>query len=156
MINIFVEFIDQLIDIRLIVPALLFARFTSPWKGHPFCLNANLGKWISFQRGKRIEVDPSSGIYSTGKYFITKTRLFTYIESFTSKNWKFSDQNLWYVIIFLLKNINCGYSLEPPQRGGSYVYPQSLFLSSNKKNNVYPCKPQFYYIKVGFKGFNII
>ena len=20
------------------------------------------------------------------------------------------------------------------------------------KNNVYPCKPQFYYIKVGFKG----
>ena len=27
-----------------------------------------------------------------------------------------------------------------------------MFLSSNKKNNVYPCKPQFYYIKVGFKG----
>ena len=26
------------------------------------------------------------------------------------------------------------------------------FLSRNKKNNVYPCKPQFYYIKVGFKG----
>ena len=27
-----------------------------------------------------------------------------------------------------------------------------MFLSRNKKNNVYPCKPQFYYIKVGFKG----
>ena len=26
-----------------------------------------------------------------------------------------------------------------------------MFLSSNKKINVYPCKPQFYY-KVGFKG----
>ena len=25
-------------------------------------------------------------------------------------------------------------------------------LSSNKKNNIYPCKPQFYYIKEGFKG----
>ena len=25
------------------------------------------------------------------------------------------------------------------------------FLSRNKKNNVYPCKPQFYYINVGFK-----
>ena len=24
------------------------------------------------------------------------------------------------------------------------------------KNNVYLCKPQFYYIKVGFKGVNII
>ena len=31
-----------------------------------------------------------------------------------------------------------------------------MFLSRNKKNNVYPCKPQFYYIKVGFKGVIII
>ena len=27
-----------------------------------------------------------------------------------------------------------------------------MFLGRKKKNNVYPCKPQFYYIKVGFKG----
>ena len=40
--------------------------------------------------------------------------------------------------------------------GGSNEYPQSIFLSRNKKNNVYPCKPQFYYIKVGFKGVKII
>ena len=32
----------------------------------------------------------------------------------------------------------------------------NLFLNINKKNNVYPCKPQFYYIKVGFKGVKII
>ena len=44
--------------------------------------------------------------------------------------------------IFLLKNIHCGYS-------------QSIFLSRNKKTNVYPCKPQFYYIKVGFKGVKL-
>ena len=50
------------------------------------------------------------------------------------------------------QNIDCGYSLEPPRRGGSYGYPQSMFMSRNKKNNVYSCKPQFYYIKVGFKG----
>ena len=53
-------------------------------------------------------------------------------------------------------NIDCGYSLEPPRRGGSNEYPQSMFLSRNKKNNIYPCKPQLYYIKVGFKGVNII
>ena len=46
-----------------------------------------------------------------------------------------------------VQNIDCGYSLESPNK-----YPQSMFLSRNKKNNVYPCKPQFYYIKVGFKG----
>ena len=51
------------------------------------------------------------------------------------------------------QNIYCVYLLEPPRRGGSNEYPQSMFLSRNKKNNVYPCKPQFYYIKLGFKGF---
>ena len=42
------------------------------------------------------------------------------------------------------------------RRGGSNEYPQSMFLSRNKKNNVYPFQPQFYYIKVGFKGVKII
>ena len=31
------------------------------------------------------------------------------------------------VNLFLLQNIDCGYSLEPPRRGGSNVYPQSMF-----------------------------
>ena len=53
------------------------------------------------------------------------------------------------------QNIDCGYSLEPPRQGGSNEYPQSMVLSRNKKNNVYPCKPQFYYIEVGFKGVKI-
>ena len=38
------------------------------------------------------------------------------------------------------------------RRGGSDEYPQSMFFSKNKKNNVYPCKPQFYYIKWGLRG----
>ena len=36
--------------------------------------------------------------------------------------------------LFLLKNIDCGYSLEPPRRGGSNEYTQSFFLSRNIKN----------------------
>ena len=31
------------------------------------------------------------------------------------------------------QNIGCGYSLEPPHWGGSNEYPQSMFLSRNKK-----------------------
>ena len=54
------------------------------------------------------------------------------------------------------QTIDCGHSLEPPQWGGSNEYPQSMFSSRNKKNNVYSCKPQFYYIKVGFQGVKII
>ena len=53
------------------------------------------------------------------------------------------------------QNIYCGYPLEPPRRGGSNEYPQYMFLSRSKKYNVYSCKPQFYYIKVGFKGVKI-
>ena len=69
-------------------------------------------------------------------------------ESFRKKN---SD-----IFHIFAQNIDYGYSLEPPRRGGSNEYPQSMFLSRNKKNNVYPCKLQFYYIKVGFKGVKII
>ena len=86
---------------------------------------------------------------------ITKTRLCKYIENFTCKNIKFSEKKSD-IFHISAQNIDCGYSLEPPRRGGSNEYPQSMLLSRNKKNKVYPCKPQFYYIKVGFQGVKII
>ena len=71
------------------------------------------------------------------------------------KNENFQIKNS-YILHISYQNIDCGYALEPPHWGSSNAYPQSMFLSRNKKNNVYPCKPQFYYIKVGFKGVKII
>ena len=53
------------------------------------------------------------------------------------------------------QNIDCGYSLDPPRRGSSNENPQSMFLDRNKKKNLYPCKPLFYYIKVVFKGVKL-
>ena len=47
------------------------------------------------------------------------------------------------------QNIDCGYSFEPPRRGGSNEYPQSMFLSRDKKNNVYPCKTPVLLYKSG-------
>ena len=41
------------------------------------------------------------------------------------------------------QNIDCGYSLEPPRRGGSNKYPQYMFLCRNKKNNEYPVNSSF-------------
>ena len=32
---------------------------------------------------------------------------------------------------------------------------KGVFLSRNKKNNIYPCKHQFYFINVGFKGVKL-
>ena len=51
------------------------------------------------------------------------------------------------------QNIDCGYSLEPYRRGGSNVYPQSLWAKI-RKNNENSCKPQF--IKMGFKVVKMI
>ena len=99
------------------------------------------------------------GLFMTRIHF-SKTRLFKYIENFTSKNWKFPEKkkknSQTDIFHISAQNIDCGYSLEPPRRGGSNEYPQSMFLSKNKKSNVYPCKSQFYYVKVGFKGIIII
>ena len=54
------------------------------------------------------------------------------------------------------QNIDCGYSLELHKQGSSNEYPQSMFLRRNKKINIYLSKPQFYCIKVGFKGVKTI
>ena len=56
------------------------------------------------------------------------------------------------IFLIFAQNIDCGYTLEPPQRGGSNEYPQSMFWSKKREKYVYPSKPQFFYIKVGYKG----
>ena len=76
-------------------------------------------------------------ICSVSFYYITKTRLFKYIENFTSKNWKFSDKN-FDIFHNSAQNIDFGYLLELSHQGSSNEYPQSMFSSKNKKNNVYP------------------
>ena len=70
-----------------------------------------------------------------------------------NENFQIKNSDIFHISA---QNVDCGFSLEPPRRGGSNEYIQSMLLSRNKKNNVYPCKPQFYYIKVGFKGIKII
>ena len=67
---------------------------------------------------------------------ITKTRLFNYIENFTTKkneNFQIKNSDIFHIST---QNIDCGYSLEPPRRGGSNEYSQFMFLSRNKDNNV--------------------
>ena len=41
------------------------------------------------------------------------------------------------------QNIDCGYSLEPPRRGGSNEYPQSIFFSKIRKIMYTPVNPSF-------------
>ena len=70
------------------------------------------------------------------------------------KNENFQIKNLIFFHISAL-NIDCGYSLEPPRRGRSNEYPQSMF-GAEIRNIMYTPVTPFYYIKVGFKGVKII
>ena len=69
-----------------------------------------------------------------------KTRLFKYIENFTTKIWKFSDKNSDIFHIFA-QNIDCGYSLEPPRRGGSNGTHNICFWAEIKKIMYTPVNP---------------
>ena len=56
-----------------------------------------------------------------------------------------------YIIFHIsAQNIDCGYSLEPPQRGGSNEYPQSMFLSRHKKNIRFFLSEIFHILLVNF------
>ena len=58
---------------------------------------------------------------------ITKTRLFKYTENFTTKKmaiFQIKNSDIFYISA---QNIDCGYSLEPPRRGGSNEYHNLCF-----------------------------
>ena len=73
---------------------------------------------------------------------ITKTRLFKYFEKFTIKKGKFTDKNSD-IFHIPAENIDCGYSLEAPRRGGSNEYPQSMYFSKIRKIMYTPVNPSF-------------
>ena len=52
------------------------------------------------------------------------------------------------------QNIDCCYMYLLNRLGEAVLTSthNQCFWTEIKKNNVYPCKPQLYYIKVGFKG----
>ena len=80
------------------------------------------------------------------KYSLWKQAYSNILKISPPKTENFPIQNS-HIFHISAQSLDYGYSLEPPNE-----YPQSMFLSRNKKNNAYPCKPQFCYIKVGFKG----
>ena len=89
--------------------------------------------------------------FSHGAAHNPKTRLYKYIENFTSKNWKISDKNLIFFHISA-QNIDCGYSLEPPRRGGSNEYHNLCFWAEIRKIMYTPVNPSFTIQKRGLRG----
>ena len=60
-------------------------------------------------------------------FFITKTRPCNIQKKIlVVKMKKFTGKKKIFFLIFA-QNIDCGYTLEPPRRGGSNEYPESMF-----------------------------
>ena len=55
------------------------------------------------------------------------------------------QMKFFYIFLIFAQKIDCGYMLEPPQRGGSNEYPQFMFWSKNKKNMYTRVNPTFLY-----------
>ena len=53
------------------------------------------------------------------------------------------QQKIFDIFLIFAQNIDFGYTLEPPCRGGSNEYLQSMFWSKNKKNRYTPVNPSF-------------
>ena len=83
--------------------------------------------------------------------YITKTRLFKY-RNFHLQKLKIFRYKNYDIFHMSAQNIDCWYSLEPPRRGGSNEYQQSMFLSRNKKLIYTPVNPSFTIWKWGLRG----
>ena len=80
---------------------------------------------------------------------ITKTSICKYVAKISfSKTEKNQIKNLRHFSCFWSKH-RLWVLVRTASRGGSYEYPQSMVLSRNKKNNVYPCKPPVLLCKSG-------
>ena len=78
---------------------------------------------------------------------ITDTRLFKYTENFTTKqmkNFQIKQSDIFHISA---QNIDCG---------GSNEYHKLCFWAEMRKIMYTPVDPSLHYIKVGFKGVNII
>ena len=110
-----------------------------------FCDYTFLELWLTWANGSWDELVMKAWSISLRKHAYSNI---SKISPPKTENFQIKNSDIFHISA---QNTDCGYSLEPPRWDGSNEYPQSMFMSRNMKNNVYPYKPQIYYIKVGFK-----
>ena len=90
--------------------------------------------WYAIWYAKRVYENTPIQIY--WKYYNQK-----------KENFRKKDSDIFPISV---QNIDCGYSLELPRRGGSNEYPQSMFISKIRKLMYTPVNLSF--TKSGLRG----
>ena len=97
----------------------------------------------------RVKLAQTPPIYPLPQY-IRKTCLYNFDPikpHFYIVNWGLQGYTLFF--LFLLKNIDCGYSLEPPRRGGSNEYHNICFEQKYEKYQTF-LSENFQFLEVKF------
>ena len=97
-----------------------------------------LNEFVQYLHNKnreKVTVEPQSLALRKHAYSNTLKILQPKTENFQIKNSDFFHISA--------QNIDCGYSLEPPRRGGSNEYPQSMFWAEIRKIMYTPVNPSF-------------
>ena len=97
----------------------------------------------------RVKLAQTPPIYPLSQY-IRKTCLYNFDPikpHFYIVNWGLQGYTLFF--LFLLKNIDCGYSLEPPRRGGSNEYHNICFEQKYEKYQTF-LSENFQFLEVKF------
>ena len=130
------------------------ASSVSSLRGHTVskCVDNFLQDCISAQRRLRSACVSLRSI-SVFHYENTPIQIYRKFDIQKTENFQIKDSDIF---SYFCSKHRLWVLVRTASRGGSKEYPQSMFLSTNKKYNVYPFKHQFYYIKVGFKGVKII
>ena len=79
-------------------------------------------QWLGLPMSKEVSMVP--------KMFITKTYLYNF-DPLKSHFYivKLTFTGVYIIFLISAQIIDCGYSLEPPRRGGSNEYPQTMFCA---------------------------
>ena len=75
-----------------------------------------------------------------------------YIEIFKVVKNENSQQKFFDIFLILAQNIDCGYTLEPPRRGGSNEYPQSICFGAKIRKIGLPLQTPVLLYKSGVQG----
>ena len=65
------------------------------------------------------------GFFAVNHYENTPIQIYWKFYNPKKENFQIKKSEIFHISS---QNINCGYSLEPPRRGGSNEYPQSMFF----------------------------
>ena len=113
-------------------------------------LHKNINCWYSLglpHRGGSNEYPQSilwADIWKISEFFTLRKHAYSDILKILSpkkpENFQIKISDVFHISA---QNIDCGYSLEPPRRGGSNEYPQSMFWAEIRKIMYTPVNPNF-------------